>query len=435
MEDAYSTTRRGGHIAVPLVLLMAPALHAAESSYTATTTLFTDLTHREYETGDNTGAGVGIRGDLGANLSSGAHSLYGLYGATLETEESSGNRADNDDFSVRGSSRYNYYQPGARFDFNAGHSVRSVRNDTGFRLDDSSYDTQNTLNAGAGINFYPGEVTTFRVAGQGGRTWEEGDRPDGETISADATLSRQVSEQSSVFLTATRAWEEEEDTDEIILDSASVGMQSQLHNGTFGASVGVSRAESDDFESDAVIGSLARTWDTALTNTRFSYDRTQSSNILDQSFEFVIPELGIEEEFSIRYQGVTVRDQVSLSHRTQRICDLCTVSLIAQFAKEEDVATSEETWEYLAGGGVRLAVTDVKTLDFDYRWQGDAFDDRGTIDDELHRFIVTYRHQLTELATWGASFDTSMTRGLSDEERYRARLFVTLGWDGMDREW
>ncbi|MFC4258516.1 hypothetical protein ACFOZ5_05625 [Marinobacter lacisalsi] len=436
MEDAFATRRCAGHVVIPLVLLMAPAqaLHAAESSYTATTTLFSDLTHSEYESDSDTRAGAGIRGDIGADLTSGAHSLIGRYGATLETKRGRGSRGDDDNFSLRGSSRYNYFQPGSRFDFNAGHSVRSVRNDTGFRLDDSSYDTQNALNAGAGINFYPGEVTTFRIAGQGGRTWQDGDGPDSESVSADATLSRQVSEQSSVFLIASRTWEEEEDADEIILDSASVGMESRLHNGTFSLSAGVSRAESDDFENDAVIGSLARTWDTSLTNTRFSYDRTQSSNILDQSFDFVIPELGIEDEFSIRYQGVTVRDQLSLTHNTRRICDLCTINLIAQLAKEEEVTNEQETWEYLAGAGLSLAVTERKSVDFDYLWQGDALDERGTIDDELHRFIVTYRHELTELASWGTSFEAAMTRGFTDEERYQAKLFLTLGWDGMNRD-
>ncbi|GGY80071.1 hypothetical protein GCM10007071_29240 [Marinobacter zhanjiangensis] len=415
---------------------MAPTsvLHAAESSYTATTTLFSDLTHSEYESDSDTRAGAGIRGDIGADLTSGAHSLVGRYGATLETERSSRGRGDDDNFSLRGSSRYHYFQPGSRFDFNAGHSVRSVRNDTGFRLDDSSYDTQNSASAGAGINFYPGDVTTFRVAGQGSRTWQEGDTPDSESVSVNANLSRQVSEQTSVFLTGSRTWEEEEGADEIILDSASVGLRSMLHNGSFSASVGVSSAENDNFENEAVIGSLARTWDTSLTNTRLKYDRTQSSNLLDLAFA-PIPELGIEDEFSVRYQGVTVRDQLSLSHRTRRICDLCTVNLIGQLAKDEEVANGDETWEYLAGAGVRLAVTDVKSLSLDYRWQGDALEERSTIDDERHSFAVTYRHQLTELATWGASFDTAMTRGLSDEERYRARLFVTLGWDSMNQEW
>ena len=148
-----------------------------------------------------------------------------------------------------------------------------------------------------------------------------------------------------------------------------------------------------------------------------------------------IPEFGIEDEFSIRYQGVTVRDQVTLVHTTQRICDLCTVRGIVQVAKEEEVVSNDDTWEYLAGAGVGFDVDELKTLDFDYRWQGDAFDERGEIDDEIHRFIVTYRHRLTELATWGASFETAVTRGVTDEERYRAKVFVTLGWDGMDPVW
>mgnify|MGYP003652321573 CR=1 FL=1 len=367
MDDAVSIKRYGRRTLPSLIMLMvtSPVLQAQEASeggaYTATATLFSDLTHRNGESNDDTELGAGIRADLGADYRSGAHTLAGLYGATLETERSSDGLGDDDNFSIRGSSRYNYYQPGSRFDFNASHSVQSVRNDTGFRLDDASYDTQNRLNAGAGVNFYPGELTTFRVAGQAGKTWQEGDRPDGEIVGLDANLSRMVSEQSSVFLTASRNWEEEENADEVVLDSASAGVQSQLHNGTFYLSAGVSRAESDSFENDAVIGSLARTWDTTLSSTRLGYDRTQSTNILDRSFDFVIPEFGIEEEFSIRYQGVTVRDQLSLVHNTRRICDICTVNLLAQMARDEEVTTENETWEYQAGIGVGLAVTDVQT--------------------------------------------------------------------------
>lgn len=441
MDDAVSIKRYGCQVVVPLLLLVTsvPAAQAQDSSgegaYTTTATIFSDLTHRNGESNDDTELGVGIRGDFGANFQSGAHNLSGLYGATLESDRSTDGVGDDDNFSIRGSSRYNYFVPGGRFDFNASHSVRSVRNDTGFRLDNSSYDTQNRVNAGAGINFYPGELTSLRVAGQGGKTWQEGDRPDGETVGVDATLSRMVSEQSSVFLTASRRWEDEEDTDEVVLDSASAGVQSQLHNGTFYLSAGVSRAESDSFENDAVIGSVARTWDTTLTSTRLGYDRTQSTNILDQSFDFVIPELGIEDEFSIRYQGVTLRDEVSLTHNTRRLCDFCTINLLAQAAREEEVATEVETWEYQLGAGVGFTLTDVKSLDFDYIWQADAFGDRGTIDDELHRFVTTYRHRLSALASWGASFEAAMTDGLSDEERYRARVFITLGWDGLNPEW
>lgn len=420
------------------ILSPAPAVAQDDNyteSYTATTTLFTDLTRTERDSDKDTEAGAGVSADFGAEFISGAHQLSGRYGATLETQNSTFDGGDDDHFSILGSSRYNYYEPGARFDFNAGHSVRSVRNDTGFQLDDFDYDTQNQVSVGSGISFYPGELTTFRVGAQGGKTWEEGDQQDGESVSVDATLSRQVSEQSSAFLAASRAWEYEDNANDITLDSVSVGMESLLHNGSLSLSVGLSRAESEGYENEAIIGSLYRNWVTDLSSTRFAYDRTQSSSLLDVAFA-PIPEFGIEDEFSVRYQGVTVRDQVQLVHNTRGVCALCTVNFIAQVAKEDDVANSDETWEYLVGAGLGLALTEVKTLDFDYRWQGDALEEKGTIDDEFHRFIVTYRHRLTERASWGTSVEAAMTDdGLSDEERYRAKLFVSLGWDSMDREW
>ncbi|WP_417547412.1 hypothetical protein [Marinobacter segnicrescens] len=434
MDVAFRRPSAGGMvIPVLLAVVVSPASRADEISYTATTTLFTDVTHTERDSRTDTRGGAGIRGDVGANWLSGPHQFNALYGGTLETERSSLATGDRDNLSVRGSSRYNFYQPGGRFDFNAGHTIRSVRNDTGFTLDDSAYDTQNAVNAGAGVMFYPGELTTLRLGGQAAKTWAEDDVRDGESQSVQANLSRQVSERSTVSLTGRRAWEHEEDLD-ITLDSASVGLDTLLENGSFSASVGVSRAESDDFENDAVIGSIARQWQTSLTSTRISYDRTQSSTLLDLALA-PIPELGIEDEFSVRVQGVTLNDTVTLAHSTQRLCDLCTLNFIVRGSEEENVQTGEETWEYLAGAGLRLAVTEDKNVSFNYRWQGDALEERSSIDDERHQFTVTYRHQLTDLASWGAAFDTAFTRGLTDQDRYQARVFFTLGWDGMERAW
>lgn len=433
MDVAFCKSRASA-VAVPLIFtLIAAPVSAEEISYTATTTLFTDLTHTERESRSDTRAGAGVRGDVGARLRTGAHELQALYGGTLETKRSSLATGDRDNFSVRGSSRYNFFEPGSRFDFNAGHTIRSVRNDTGFTLDESAYDTQNAVNAGAGVYFYPGELTTLRVGGQAAKTWSENDLQEGESSSVDARLNRQVSERSSVYLLGSRSWEHENDTD-ITLDSASLGLDTRLENGSFSISAGVSRAESDDLDNEAVIGSIARQWTTSLTSTRVSYERTQSSSLLDLALA-PIPELGIEDEYSVRVQGLTVNDTVTLVHSTRRACDICTVNVIARGSEEENVSTGEETWEYLAGAGLGLAVTEDKTVDLDYRWQGDALEERSSIDDERHHFIVTYRHQLTDLATWGAAFDTAFTRGLADQDRYQARLFFTLGWDGMERAW
>ncbi len=433
MDVAFRKRRAVGAL-VPLFFTVVTAPAASEElSYTATTTLFTDLTHTERGSRSDTRLGAGASGDIGANLLTGPHQLDALYGASLESDRSTVATGDRDNFSIRGSSRYNFYDPGSRFDFNAGHTIRSVRNETGFTLNESAYDTQNAVNAGAGVSFYPGELTTLRVGGQAAKTWAEDDLQDGESSSVDANLMRQISERSTVSLTGRRAWEDEGDTD-ITIDSASLGLDTRLENGSFSMTAGVSRAESDEVDNEAVIGSVSRQWQTSLTSTRASYERTQSSTLLDLALA-PLPELGIEDEYSVRVQGLTVNDTITLEHSTQRVCDLCTVNLIVRGSEEENVSTGDETWEYLAGAGLGLAVTEDKTVDFDYRWQGDALEERSSIDDQRHSFIVTYRHQLTDLATWGASFDTAFTRGETDQERYQARLFFTLGWDGMERAW
>lgn len=432
------TFRKHHFVSLTLPLLAitatAPASSLAEEiSYTAATTVFTDITHTERGSRNDTRGGAGISGEVGANWLSGAHRLQALYGGTLETERSSLQTGDRDNLTIRGSSRYSFYEPGSRFDFNAGHTIRSVRNDTGFTVDESGYDTQNAVNAGAGVLFYPGELTTLRLGGQAAKTWAEDDVRDGEAQSVEANLMRQVSERTTVSLVGSRAWEHERDTDTTV-DNVSLGFSSRLENGSFSARAGVSRAESDDVENDAVIGSVARQWQTSLTSTRISYERTQSSTLLDLALA-PVPQLGIEDEFSLRVQGITVNDTVTLVHSTQRVCDLCTVNFIARGSEQENVETGDKIWEYLAGVGLGLRVADDKTVDFDYRWQGDALEDRSSIDDERHQFIVTYRHQLTDLASWGVALDNAFTRGEIDQDRYQARLFFTLGWDGMERAW
>lgn len=419
----------------PVVTAMAAMLAAApvlaqDATYTATTTVFTDLTHTRSDRNNDTRAGAGIRGDVGASLQSGAHNFNARYGALLETQKSSLSRNENDRLSFSGSSRYNFYQPGGRFDANAGHTIRSVRNATGFAIDPGQYSTQNAISAGAGVSFYPGALTNFRVGGQVGKTWEEDSLQDGESAGVDAALTRRVSERTNLSLNGSRSWEERGDTS-LTLDNATAGLDTRFENGSLNVYGGVSRAKDDDFENDAVIGSLARTWVSDRSDTRLSFDRTQTSTLLDLTFA-PIPEFGLDDEFSIRLQGLTLRNSVGLTHNNRNICSLCTVRFIARGTERENVQTEEKDYEYLLGTGVSIAVDALQTLDFDYRWQGDAFTDRTTIDDEVHRFYVTWRRQLTELATLGASVGTDITRGTDDRERYIGRLFFTMGWVGVE---
>lgn len=419
-------------LASTLVAGLSPTAQAQEARYRASTTVFSDLTHIRTDSADDTRGSLGIRGDVGAQVQSGAHNFNGAYGATLETEQSSLARGDDDAASVRGASRYSFFEPGNRFDFNAGHTIRTVRNDTGFIIDPDNYDTQNAISAGAGVMFYPSALTTLRLSGQAGKTFEQDDLPDSESANASASLSRRMTERTSASVSAGRTWELDSAND-LTLDTAQLGIDTRLENGSFSISGGVSRAENNNFENEAVIGSVARTWAGENSSTRLSADRTQTSTALDLALA-PMPELGLEDEFSIRLKGLTVRNSVTLSHTTrQQLCSLCSVQLIASGAEEEEIETGIERWDYLLGAGLGLEVDRLRTLDFNYQWHGDAFGERSEIDDEVHRFRITYRRQLTRLASWGASVATAVTRGVSDRERAEARVFFTYGWDGLDR--
>lgn len=419
------------YIAVAVATLPCIAVvQAQEASFSASTTIFSEVAHTRRDGSSDTRLEGGIRGDVGAVVQSGAHNFNARYGIEIETQQSSLARDDDDQVSFYGSSRYNFFRPGGRFDANAGHSIRSVRNETGFAITPSDYRTQNALSAGTGITMYPGALTSFRVGGQAAHTWEEGDLEDGETATLSARLTRQVSERSQLFLDGGRSWEERGPTS-LTLDNITTGLESRLENGTLSVTVGVSRAEDDDFENDAVIGSVNRTWTTDWSSTHLSAERSQTSTLLDLALS-PIPELGIEDEFSIRMQGLHVRNSVGLTHTNQRFCDLCTVRLVLRGTQRENVQTDEKDYEYLAGTGLTIAMDTLQTLALDYRWQGDAFTDRTTIDDEVHRLFVTWRREVTELAAFGVTAGTDLTRGMDDRERHYVRLFFTLGLAGAD---
>lgn len=68
MDEAFRRPSAGG-IVIPLLLavVVAPASRADEISYTATTTLFTDVTHTERDSRTDTRGGAGVSGNVGAN--------------------------------------------------------------------------------------------------------------------------------------------------------------------------------------------------------------------------------------------------------------------------------------------------------------------------------------------------------------------------------
>src|SRR5690554_279130 len=94
---------------------------------------------------NNTKPGAGVSGQVGGALRSGANHLSLNYGGSLSTSRDLPSGDQTDSSSINGAARYDYATSANPLDFNLGHSIQSVRNNTGFLLNAGDYDTRNTL--------------------------------------------------------------------------------------------------------------------------------------------------------------------------------------------------------------------------------------------------------------------------------------------------
>tara|TARA_Y100001001_G_scaffold84981_1_gene83191 strand:- start:9942 stop:11276 length:1335 start_codon:yes stop_codon:yes gene_type:complete len=398
---------------------------------------FTALTHTRIDQGTstdtNTEPSLGLSGNIGGQLQSGANSLALQYGGTLETERDLGDGEQTENSSVIGVSRFSHFDPGSRFDFNLGHTVSSVRNDTGFVVNPSDYDTQNTLNAGAGIRFFPGELSTLRFSGGAGKSFGSGELNDRESVTAASQFSRRFNERSSGGINISRSWSTNDDI-EITNDSAQLVYSTLLESGTFLVGAGASQADTENpdgslTESEAVTGFLQRTWVADDWQTSVGYNRRLSDSATDLSLE----PLG-DIEFipdTIRIRDLVVSDSILLSHNTTRLCSACNLRLAAEAAILESENTGATTHEYFARIALGYQLTSLQRLAFAYRWQGDADEDAGTVIDQIHRFNISWIRQLAEETSFSVEFDQAYLRSRlarNDEEQFVLRLRLSKGF-------
>lgn len=400
--------------------------------------VFSGLTHTRTDTGadtdTNTEPSVGLSGSLGGNMESGANSIQLRYGGTLETRRDTFGGGQTDSSSVTGASRYAHFDPASRFDFNLGHTVSSVRNDTGFVINPSSYDTRNTLSAGAGLRFLPGELSTLRFSGQAGKSFGGDELNGGESFTASADLTRRLSERSSASLVGSRSWSDDDGLDTTI-DSAQVIYNRALENGSFGIGVGASRSENEFADgsvsdNDAGTGFLNRTWASDDSQTTFAYNRRLSDSTTDLSLD--IPESldFLPESILIRDLGVS--DSVTITHSANsRLCDVCTLGLVAEAALVESQITGATTHEYRTGINLGVQLTSLQRLSFGYSWQGDAGEDEGTIIDQIHSLNTRWTRQLSENTSFSVDFNQSYLRSKlarNDQEQFTLRLVLAHGF-------
>lgn len=419
-----------------------PASDAVDS-LNGSATVFGGVTHTRVDTAtgrdSNTRPSAGVSGAIGGSMSSGANSLALRYGGTLETQRRLPTGDQTDSSSVTGAARYQYYNPGGRLDFNLGHSVQSVRNDTGFVLNVGAYETRNTLTAGTGLMFYPGDVTSLRLSAQAGQSYGAGDLNDNESWTAASELTRRLTERSLATLVARRSWSETRGIDTTI-DNAELGYERQLETGSFSMAAGGSWSETEypgqqiTNESEAVTGHVARTWVTPDSSTAIRYNRRLSDSATDLSLNLP-PELAFLPD-TVQLRDLVVSDAVLVSHTTSRLCQICQVSVLAEAAMLESKLSDMKTHEYRASMTLDLDLTRVHQLLVTYSWQGDAGEDSGDVLEQTHRLDIAVTRRLAEDTHMGVELNQAWVRNKElnrDQEQYGLRVFLTRDFSLLAR--
>lgn len=425
------------------VLLMATMTTRAQTldesitSLTATGSAFTAITHTRVDAGDGwdstTEPSLGVSGNVGGTLQSGANHLALRYGGTLETSRDLPTGDQTDNSSINGLARYNYFDPANPVDFNLGHTIQSVRNNTGFVVNPSSYDTRQTLTAGAGLRVYPGDLTSLRMSAQAGQSFGSGALSNDESVTASAELARRLSERSTGSLVASRSWSNE-DTLDITIDSAQLIYDRVLETGQFRVGAGASQANTDypdgsSSTSDAVTGFLERSWIGEGFRTSVSYNRRLSDSVTDISLN--LPPVFDFLPDSVRVRDLVISDSVALTHSNNNLCDICNAGFGLEAAVLRSQITDVKTHEYSANLNVGFQITNLQRLEFAYIWQAEAGDNAGTFDQQIHRFNTRWSRQLAELTTFGVEFNQSYLDSrlaTPNEQQFVLKLVLTHGF-------
>ena len=426
---------------LPLPLAAQVADGSALQSISGSASIFTAATHTRTDsvggTDTSTEPSVGLSGRLGGALVGGANSLVLQYGGTLETKRDTSDSDQTESSSFTGASKYAYFDPGQPLDFNLGHSVSSVRDNTGFVVNPSNYETRNTLSAGAGLRLNPGSLSTLRLFSQAGQSFGGGDLSDENSLTAGAELTRRLSERSSASLNANRSWSDGNNVDQTI-DSAQLVYRRELENGSFSIGGGQSWAttefsDNSESDSDALTGFIDRSWVADQYRTSVQYNRRLSDSTTDLSLNLP-PEFGFLPE-TVELRDLVVSDSLSISHSTDLLCNACTLGLSAEASLLESQITGDKTHEYSTRVSLGLQLTDLQRITFGYSWQGDAEDQAGTIVDQIHRFDTRWSRQLAENTQFAVAFNQSYLRsdlgsgtGSDDRDQYVIRLELTHGF-------
>ena len=425
----------------------AQTLSDSVQSLSGSGTVFGAVTHTRQDTDtgreSNTRPSLGVSGDIGGSLQRGANNLDLRYGGTLETERDLPNDDQTDSSSLSGAARYNYFNPGGRLDFNLGHTIESVREDTGFVLNSGDYDTRNTLNGGAGLNLYPGELSRLRLSAQAGKSFSSGELEEGESWTTEASFGRQLTKRSEGTLTVRRSWAEQEQNgqqQDTTIDTAELGYNRQLESGKFSLVVGASQSETEfpnqagEQDGEAMTGHLERVWSGPEASTTVRYSRRLSDSATELSLNLP-PELAFLPD-SVQLRDLVVSDSLLLAHSTDRLCSVCRFSVWAEAERLESELTDAITHEYRAAMSLGVDMDRLHQLLVSWGWQGDAGEDSGNLNTYAHSLDIAVTRRLDEQVRVGVALNQGWVRDKDnnrDQEDYGLRLFLTRDFSLMAR--
>lgn len=402
----------------------------------ASASVFTSVTHTVVDDGiseeSNTEPGIGIRGSVAGELDSGPSNLQLQYGATVETSRDLPTGDQTDNSSVRGAARYRWFDPASPVDFNFGHTIQSVRNDTGFVVDPASYDTRNELSAGAGVRVYPGELSYLRLSAQAGRSFGEDTLNDDSSETLAGEFVRLLGERSDASLLARRSWSETTNYD-LTIDTVQAVFRHRAETGFFRVGLGQSWAttefpDNSEIDADAVTGFVERSWQGPESNSRLRYERRLSDSAAELSLNNE-PVFGFLNE-TVRTHDLVISDSVLATYDTRALCDFCTLGIGLEAAVLESELTGATTHEYRGRAGLGFQLTGIERVYFNYDWQGDAGEQADVINEQIHRLTIGWNRLLAEETTLGVEFYQSYLNSRlerADEDEYGLRLVLTWG--------
>ena len=405
----------------------------ANAELVLSTEVFTSGSHQQTDNETTNSLQLGNTTTLGYSYTGGPHRFITGYNYTLDRIYFNNNGYDT---SLSGNTRYlNNASP--RFDFNLGHSARAVSAEDNLIPDLADYELRHTVTGGAGLNSVPTGLNRVRVETQATQTLDENLDRTGHQLTGQASASRQLSKTQSASLTIGRSiqWDAES-VRASTTDSAQLGFQSTLPNGSASGSLGVSFYTAGNTERTLLTAAVSRNWVTGSSQTSLAYNRATSNTLTELSLQTLLPidpdnppqsidDLETETEV-VTEQQISLVDTVRLNYRSQSLCERCVYQLTGSLSTQESLTEASRSYTYTAGTNLNYKLTRQQNLTAAYQWQANADKLVDGPERQQHRVNLGWDRRLSSQIQVRASLEHGW-QSEADNRRTTARLGIRIG--------